>query len=415
MTIPGSQPAFAGIDTVEELLERAVALEPRFAAAHAALGNLLLRRGRGFEALQAYRLATTIDPSFASAQLALGELLHLAGDRDGAAAAFARALAEQRVFAAPSPPVPSGVGGPLAVLALLAPLGWSANVPLDFVLDPQQVVLHRWYVDDELREPLPPYDLVFDALGESEAAAGAQLKAARFLAQETKPTINPVARLAATARPALGATLRGIAAIVVPAARRAPAAGLAPLAAELGYPLLVRPVDAHGGRGLVRLDDAAALRAYAGAADAALVDVSAFVDYRSTDGWFRKYRVICIDGVPYPYHLATAPAWNVHYRSSATPESPELRAEERHFLADPASVFGDWSATGAALAKAVGLDYFGVDCARLGDGRWLVFEADPAMLVYDGDAGPGDDDKRGAVDAIRVALQAMLKRRAASR
>jgi hypothetical protein len=35
-----------------------------------------------------------------------------------------------------------------------------------------------------------------------------------------------------------------------------------------------------------------------------------------------------------------------------------------------------------ALYRHVGLDYFGIDCAELPDGRLLVFELDVAMFVH---------------------------------
>jgi len=57
------------------------------------------------------------------------------------------------------------------------------------------------------------------------------------------------------------------------------------------------------------------------------------------DGWYRKYRVIFVDGVPYPYHLAISRSWIVHYRTSAMSEATWMRDEERRFLDDPHSVF----------------------------------------------------------------------------
>ena len=39
----------------------------------------------------------------------------------------------------------------------------------------------------------------------------------------------------------------------------------------------------------------------------------------------------------------------------------------------------------AALHRVFGLDYFGVDCAEMPDGRLLVFEVDVAMIVHDMD------------------------------
>ena len=39
----------------------------------------------------------------------------------------------------------------------------------------------------------------------------------------------------------------------------------------------------------------------------------------------------------------------------------------------------------ATLYDRIDLDYFGIDCAELPDGRLLVFEVDVAMIVHDMD------------------------------
>ena len=38
-----------------------------------------------------------------------------------------------------------------------------------------------------------------------------------------------------------------------------------------------------------------------------------YIDYRSDDGFFRKYRVIFLDGEILPYHLAIHDDWKVHH------------------------------------------------------------------------------------------------------
>ena len=38
-----------------------------------------------------------------------------------------------------------------------------------------------------------------------------------------------------------------------------------------------------------------------------------YLDARGADGYFRKYRVMMIDGVLYPLHLAIASQWKIHY------------------------------------------------------------------------------------------------------
>jgi hypothetical protein len=210
-----------------------------------------------------------------------------------------------------------------------------------------------------------------------------------------------------TSRDALAATLQGVAGCAVATVRRVGAAVLAQIGD--GFPLLVRPTDAHGGRGLERVDDAAAMAAYAARVPVASYDAGAFIDYRSADGFYRKYRVMFVDGEPFPYHLALDESWMIHYRSAPMDEHAWMRDEERRFLAQPQKALAGWNTTLRAIGAAAGLDYFGIDCTVLADSTLLVFEADAAMLVH---AFTPDAEKQAAVERIRLALLALLERRA---
>jgi hypothetical protein len=139
------------------------------------------------------------------------------------------------------------------------------------------------------------------------------------------------------------------------------------------------------------------------------VDVVPCVDYHSEDGYYRKYRVILVDGVPYPYHLAISPEWMVHYIKTPTASIEWMRDEELRFLRDPRSVFATWDRTFTEMAQAIGLEYFGVDCTLLRDGTVLVFEADAAMLVHCRE--PADSYKHQYVPRIFHAVEALLAKR----
>lgn len=311
--------------------------------------------------------------------LALGELLALHGDDAAAAAVFATALRLQRVY----PPAVAAPGA-LRVLAPMLPAPWPHNVPLDFVLDRARTAVTRWYLTAEApadAPALPPYDALPQA-------------------------VNDPRRLPGTARPALAATLDGVPGCNVPRTVRVAADELA-AGLPLPPPVLVRPVDAHGGRGLARVASAAELRGYLAQSHAAAFDVTAFVDFRAADGRYRKYRVMFVDGRPYPYHAAVADGWLVHAHRTEAARDAALRSEDERFLAAPASVFPRWDALMPAIAAALGLDYAGIDCARLPNGDVLVFEADAAMLVYR-DARPAFAYRAPAVAAIGAALERLL-------
>jgi len=371
--IPGSLPPLIGREDVRSLLAQAVAADPAYAPAHAALGNMLLRSGNARAALGAYGCAVAAARTDAVYHLAFGELLHFHGEP--AEAAFTSAFALQRIF----PPAVVAPGA-LRVLVPMLPGPWPRNVPLDFLLDRTRFAVTRWYITAEASVDLahlPPHDCVFSAL--SADADGAS--AAAFVAQAFATVRNDPRRLAGTSRPLLARTLAHVAGCVVPQTVRVSAAELRG-GLPLEVPVLVRPLDAHGGRGLERLEQPQELGAYLERTPARAYDVSRFVNFHDADGRYRKYRVMFVGGVPYPYHVAIGAGWMLHAYRTEIAADADLRAEDARFLADPRSVFADWDETMPAIAQAIGLDYAGIDCARLPDGRVLVFEADPAMLVH---------------------------------
>jgi glutathione synthase/RimK-type ligase-like ATP-grasp enzyme len=413
--IPGSQRPFAGIEEVERLVAQAIETDAGFGPAYAARGNLELRRDRGGGARRAYRAAGDLPPPDPQVELALGELAVMAGADEAAAAHFDAAFARRRIFSPAKPRVrhPS-------VLVLSRPGPWHQNVPLDFVVDDEQATLHRWYLvdgrlDDDMTA-LPAYDVVFNAIGEADGAHPSLALARRFVATQKKRVINDPARLRGTGRTELAAALRDAPCVVPQTVRvdREVLFALDPSAADIAgipFPLLLRPVDRHGGRDLTRCGGPADVAPYLARVGASAFDASAFVDYRSPDGWYRKYRVIFVDGEPLPYHLAIAQEWMIHYYRAPMADNQWMRDEEARYLADPAAVFPEWNTALPQVARALGLDYAGIDCTRLPDGALLVFEADAAMLVHGNDPIDVFPYKPAAVARIRAALEALIQDR----
>jgi glutathione synthase/RimK-type ligase-like ATP-grasp enzyme len=217
--------------------------------------------------------------------------------------------------------------------------------------------------------------------------------------------------VAATGRVANAARLGRLPGVIAPAARVLHRDG-----DEIeNFPVILRAPGMHMGRGMIRADDAAALadavQTFAQRED--LIAIS-YVETRSADGAWRKYRAMAIDGVLYPLHLAIAQRWDVHYFSAAMADRADYRAEEARFLADPVAATGSqaWDALGR-VRDALGLDYAGIDFALAGDGRIVVFEANAAMTVLRPDADPRFAYRHAATAAIAAALERMFVRRVA--
>jgi tetratricopeptide (TPR) repeat protein len=396
---------FAGIEAAERAVSAWCASSDAPAQALAMLGNALVRQGHYVDALEAYRSAADGDPSDALAHLACAEIAYVLHDEETSEAYRARALALQRVY-----PDPRAAGGRTPVLLLLRDAPYAVNTPLEVLLDRSRVAIHKYYVEGEAECELPPFDVAFCAFGHAEAARHAVERTAAF-AVDAAPIFNDPLRLHDIARDALAATLRGIEGVAVAASRVVPR----DRAGQIALPALLRPLDTHAGDGFTSVPAADDLRQHLERYPASAYFASDFVDYRSADGLFRKFRVIFVDGIAYPYHLAVAPSWMVHYQNAPMREQPALRDEERAFLEDPARVVPAWGQVMPRIARAIGLEYFGVDATVLPDGRVFVFEADAAMLVHDEEAHDVFAYKRPHVARIREALHAAITRRSPRR
>jgi glutathione synthase/RimK-type ligase-like ATP-grasp enzyme len=149
-------------------------------------------------------------------------------------------------------------------------------------------------------------------------------------------------------------------------------------------PLLIRCAGTHGGDDFEKVDTANGIATFVRNHPDATFYLSEYIDYRSADGYFRKYRVICIGGEILPYHLAIHDHWMVHHFRTDMPNQAWMRTEEEAFLQDMAQVFDDrHQAALRQVGKASGLEYCGIDCGLDRDGNIVVFESNATMLVHD--------------------------------
>lgn len=391
----------------ENVLQDAIARAPTLAAAHANLASLYLRRDRYDLAEAPCRKALLIDPALIAAHQNLAAILAWRGDPEAERHRDA-AYSQQQIFLEPSP------GARRTVLILTA--SGSGNVPYTYLLPRprySRVLWHLAYAPPG--QALPPHDVVFNAVGDPDAAPAAQGAAERYARECPRPLLNRPHRVARTLRSAMPELLAGIADVVVPKTLRLACGEHSPtqaiLVSGLRFPLILRPAGRHGGHGarLVRTADELGATLPHGETFYA----TEFVDYRARDGWFRKYRAIFVDRKPYPYHLAIGARWLLHYKTAEMRDDAGRRAEEAAFLRDPESALGRRAMTAlCAIAERLDLDYAGIDFSLLPDGRLLFFEANPTMLVHPEEDAPFAY-KNEAVNAIVEAMEAMIERRLA--
>ena len=441
------------LDDAAAAFERALALEPRDAVALNNLGDLRRNQGRLDDALAAFDRALAQRPDLAIAHCNRGVVLAELKRHDDAIAAFEQALAldpaltrahfelaesleesfqpaaahAHRVAAVRRHPLattPCTTATPTARILVLCSAG-RGDVSVKFLLDRTRfektllfLLLPADATDDYARRTaaLPPVDLVFNAIADADRGAPYLAQAAALCAAQERPVLNPPAAIAKTRRDRAGALLAGIPGLIAPPTRRLSRAALAARAADpapFTEPQLVRPAGSHGGTGLERIEQPAELAAYlARVTDDDAFYLSDFCDYRSADGYCRKYRFAFVDRVPLPYHLAITRHWRVHYWRADMDEAPWMKAEEERFLADPASVFD--GARGDAIreiGRRLDLDYAGVDCGVLPDGRVVVFEANANILVHLNDPLDGFAYKHRYVPRIFAAMTELVRRR----
>ncbi|MFT8718586.1 hypothetical protein [Acetobacter sp.] len=302
-------------------------------------------------------------------------------------------------------------------LVVLNVLGtFQANAPIAMLLDEAVAIYTVWISGKRhQRESLVQAvknlnpDAVILAMGEDERQLPAILEADAIARSSGAPVLNNAAQIIGLTRSGVPDLLKGIAKVIVPACKEV----CVPFENLPAFPLLVRPVSSHAGHDLAKVDDREAFNHYIQTHDSQLdYYVTQFVNYMGVDGLYRKYRVVFIDGVPYPVHLAIHEDWAIWYYNAKMENFPERRAEEARFLADMKSYFPLSVMNGlSAIAERVGLEYFGLDFGVLQDGSLLLFEVETAMIVHDRDPEDVFPYKKVCIARIRHAFEAMIEAR----
>lgn len=369
------------------------------------LGLVNSRLARMDEAERCYRQVLDLDPGYIDAHINLSAILLEDGRAIEAKKHIDFAYSRKNLFEKYS------AGASKTVLILFD--AGKGNLNLTYLFSEKTNNIIDWmieYAPDDQADRLPDYDLVFNAMGDPDLTGDIAGPVGRFLEVCTKTLLNHPGKVAHTARDKLPALLKGIDGLLVPAVRRfSDSTGWDEAIADQ-LPLLMRPVHTQGGIGLVLAATATEL-AQCRALQSGPVYVSRFVDYRSADSWFRKYRIIFIDRKPYPYHLAISQNWMVHYQTAEMETCPWKLEEEKKFLQHPEAVIG---VAGMQAIHAIGarmdLDYAGIDFSIMPDGRILVFEANPTMLAHPENSLGVLEHKNVYVRRIFDAFEDLLKR-----
>ena len=396
------------------LLTQLLARPGDHAAVHRQLGLAEACTGRRQRALSHFKRALEHEPDDAAILHIVANFQQALGLDDEADASYRRALKLKPLITIPAAVTPPA----FRVLFVFGPN--AGNTPIEYLIERARfetniitLLQDMEYDVDRLRVYA---DVVVNLISDVDRGHAFLEPAQALVDSVGSPVINPPQMIAGTGRDSVARRLAQLPGCCVPQTRLYSAAELA--AALLGasqdslaFPLLVRPAGAHGGDNFEKFEDPTQLEAFLKRLDAGSYYLTSFVDYRSNDGYFRKYRFVCVGDEILPYHLAIDDKWKVHHVTTSMATHAWMQDEEHAFLEDPWHVFGAAQRDALqSIRDAIGLDYFGIDCGLARDGAVVVFEVNASMLVH------GNNQrfpyKTKAVERIKHAFQALLERQA---
>jgi TPR repeat len=385
---------------------QAVQCHPDNPIGHVNLGTLHLQYGELAAAREQYQAALRIDPDCAEAHQGLARALSELGEHAAAQPHFVRGFTGRSLVLQRY----RGIEPPIPVLLLVSvQLG---NILVRAILDDRVFQVAALYAEfHDPQTPLPPHALVFNAIGDADLCAAALEQAQAVLKRTRAPVINAPQLVQRTGRIDNARRLADIPGVIAPVTRMVSRAILM-ATPKLRFPLLLRAPGFHMGQHFLRIERWEDLARVATLPGEELLSIE-YLDARGADGMSRKYRVMFIDGVLYPLHLAISSDWKVHYFSAAMATQQHFRDEERRFLEDMAGTLGPRTlAALTRIAAALGLDYAGIDFGVDATGSVLLFESNATMAILTPAPDPIWDYRRAPIARALAAATQMVRRRA---
>lgn len=407
-TIPG----VTREDVLKSFLQGLLLEKPNDSSLYNKLGRVHFSIHETDLALQCFQRAVEINPQDADSMYGLADIVQALGDIELATEYYRKAMMIQPIVHGPaSQPTPD-----LSVLVFMAPL--LGNTPVNYLMNSTSYernicpLFEDTVCDIELLKKSG--HVILNTVSEADLCDAILPKVIDLVDRLDLPIINHPRKIQKTTRENILGVLEHIPNCRFGRVARhvagEPATAEA-LAAKIPFalPVLARPTGTHGGERFEKIESFEALAEFISQNPDADHYMIEYVDYKSADNHFRKYRFFFVDGNIMPYHLAIGDHWKVHHNTTSMGDHQWMQDEEKAFLQNPQGVFSakNYEAL-RAIGEAVGLEYFGVDCGLDREGNLVVFEVNASMIVHPyNEAFPY---KTPFVENIKRAFRAMLQK-----
>jgi hypothetical protein len=246
----------------------------------------------------------------------------------------------------------------------------------------------RNHFRQRIRYDLDRFDVLLNLVTDPDINPGVLEVLAKLTSGYAGRLINPPEKILATSRERIAGRLAGIPDVYAPKTLRMKAASTGVLARKLDeagfrFPAILRLTGTHTGRilGLIRNRDELAGRMERGREHY----LTEFVDCRSPDGFYRKWRFWYFGRGIVMRSLMISPQWSVHSKDNLKLKEarPDLMREgDEAVVAGAAGLAKPTQAALMRIGETMGLDFFGVDCVLTPQGRIVLFEANATMNFF---------------------------------
>lgn len=269
-----------------------------------------------------------------------------------------------------------------------------------------------------LRQPrrpeLHPYRCILNLITDPDQNPKTLENLRKLLREYSGPVINRPEAVIRSTRDQVAKLLDGMPNLIAPKVLRVRNAKPDLVAgaverAGVRFPVIVRLAGTHTGLIVGLFDGIDKVRAAITQPGEHIV--TEFIDFRSEDGLYRKYRAFFIGERIIFRHMLVSDVWNVHARDRMRfmAERPELLAEEQAMFERMEGAFpAEIMATLEDIRIRMPLDYFGMDFGILPDRRVVLFEANPTMNFFPFLEDPRFAYVKSCLKPATLAFHAML-------